>query len=106
MNLTETLMMDFGNNTALNSLKSLKKYLWTDAFAVYNFIELYKCTDKNKYNQLAFDLVDQVHGTLGSPKKMIGRKGWLASKVYPTKRSFRIGKLSQKEKRMDRLINI
>jgi len=41
-----------------------QRYLWTDAFAVCNFLELFKQTCDEKYKELALDLVGQVHHTL------------------------------------------
>ena len=40
-----------------------RRYLWTDAFAVCNFLELYRHTSDEKH--LSLRLVDQVHSILG-----------------------------------------
>lgn len=72
-----------------------RRYLWTDAFAVCNFLELYKQTKKLEYLLLARKLVDQVHRTLGKD-----REGniWLSglneeeAKLHPTLGGLRIGK--------------
>ena len=42
-----------------------KRYLWTDAFAVCNYLELYNRMDEKEYLDLALKLVDQVHHILG-----------------------------------------
>lgn len=92
MNTTEILMNEFAEETGLSSEKPLRRYLWTDAFAVCNFIQLYKLTSKPSYKRLAVKLVDQVHRTLGKHRKDDARKGWLSSKEHPTKNGLRIGK--------------
>jgi len=42
-----------------------RRYLWTDAFAVCNYLELFRQTGKEQYQQDAKRLVSQVHGFLG-----------------------------------------
>lgn len=61
----ENLMEQFAENTGLAGKGSGQRYLWTDAFAVGNFLELHKRTNREKYLQLALNLVDQVHRILG-----------------------------------------
>lgn len=93
MMISETLMLEFSENTGLNSEQSPRRYLWTDAFAVCNFIQLYKLTEKEKYRELAIELVDQVHSILGKYRPDDQeRNGWLSSEDRPTKRGLRIGK--------------
>ena len=59
-------MMDFARLTGLSSSKEKpRRYLWTDAFAVCNFLTLYKQTSDERYKDLALRLVDQVHNILG-----------------------------------------
>jgi DUF1680 family protein len=41
------------------------RYLWTDGFAVVNFITLYKQTSNQKYLTLASRLIHTVHDVLG-----------------------------------------
>ena len=92
MDTAETIMLEFAANTGLSSEKPSRRYLWTDAFAVCNFIQLYKQTKKESYKELAIDLVEQVHHTLGKHRKDDPRKGWLSSKEHPTRKGLRIGK--------------
>lgn len=67
------------------------RYLWTDAFAVCNFLALGR-TD------LALRLVDQVHHTLGQHRPDDSRAGWLSgltgaeAAAHPTAGGLRIGK--------------
>ncbi|TXT61781.1 MAG: hypothetical protein BAJALOKI2v1_10051 [Promethearchaeota archaeon] len=99
MKLSESLMMEFAENTGLNSDQKPRRYLWTDAFAVCNFIQLYKDTQNNTYKQLAVDLVDQVHEILGKHREDDKREGWLGSKEHPTKNGLRIGKSMPERKK-------
>lgn len=104
MNLAKSLMLVFAENTGLNSDKPPRRYLWTDAFAVYNFIQLFKDTNDETFRQLAVDLVDQVHQTLGKHREDDKREGWLGSKDHPTKNGLRIGK-SLPERELEKPIN-
>ncbi|TXT66689.1 MAG: hypothetical protein BAJALOKI1v1_270021 [Promethearchaeota archaeon] len=92
MSLAESLMIKFAENTGLNSDRPPKRYLWTDAFAVCNFIQLNKKTQNPLYKQLAIDLIRQVHETLGKHRDDDEREGWLSGKEHPTKKGLRIGK--------------
>ena len=72
MNQTETtervgkIMLDFARLTALEPVGAHpKRYLWTDAFAVCNYLELFRLTGNTAYREMALRLVDQVHHTLG-----------------------------------------
>lgn len=75
-----------------------RRYLWTDAFAVCNFLELYRQTGDEKYKHLASRLVDQVHNILGRHREDDPRTGWISGldeqegKMQPTKGGLRIGK--------------
>ena len=75
-----------------------RRYLWTDAYAVCNFLELYLETGAARYFQLAADLVDLVHEILGQHRSDDVRKGWISSlavdegRAYPTVGGLRIGK--------------
>src|SRR5438132_14360599 len=60
------LMSEFAVRTGLSAPKQrAERYLWTDAFAVCNFIELFRRTGDEKYLRYATDLIDQVHRVLG-----------------------------------------
>ncbi|CAH1779866.1 unnamed protein product [Owenia fusiformis] len=94
------IMDDFTHNTKLDVLQDQpRRYLWTDAFAVCNFIQLYKDTGVKLHLDRAISLVDQVHHTLGRFKSEIdSRLGWISGldeetgKLHPTQGGLRIGK--------------
>ncbi|MFX1285633.1 MAG: hypothetical protein ACFFB5_18480 [Promethearchaeota archaeon] len=92
MSITIELMMEFSDDTGLTSNKPKRRYLWTDGFAVCNFLELYQISKDNKFKNLAIELVEQVHRILGKHREDDERSGWLGSKDSPTKRGLRIGK--------------
>jgi len=48
------------------------RYLWTDAFALCDFLELYRLTGLGEYMELALRLVDQVHTILGRHRDING----------------------------------
>ncbi|MFX0181941.1 MAG: hypothetical protein ACFE95_02565 [Candidatus Hodarchaeota archaeon] len=85
-------MLKFSDDTGLISNKTPRRYLWTDGFAVCNFLGLYQMTGENKFKNLAVQLVDQVHRTLGKHREDDERLGWLGNKKHPTKNGLRIGK--------------
>lgn len=80
-----------------------RRYLWTDAFAVCNFLELYRRTAGEEHLQSAFTLVDDVHRTLGRHRADDSRTGWISGlgeeegRAHPTRGGLRIGK-DQKER--------
>ena len=59
------LMKDFAERTGLVGEGAPTRYLWTDAFAVCNFLGLEQRTGDAAYRALALRLVDQVHHVLG-----------------------------------------
>lgn len=86
------LMIQFAEDTGLTSNSPPRRYLWTDAFAVCNFLGLYQITQEQKFHDLAIQLVDQVHRILGQHREDDERSGWLGSQDHPTKNGLRIGK--------------
>ncbi len=93
------LMMHFAKRTGLFPVSaSPKRYLWTDAFAVCNFLGLYTSTGNEEYRNLALQLVDQVHSVLGRHRDDDQRHGWIsgldeeAGRRHPTIGGLRIGK--------------
>jgi hypothetical protein len=93
------IMMEFARETGLSpALKSPRRYLWTDAFAVCNFLGLYERTGEETYLNLALQLVAQVHNTLGRHRKDDSRTGWISGldeqegRKHPTRGGLRIGK--------------
>ena len=92
-------MADFADRTGLTTNSHApKRYLWTDAFAVCNFLELFLQTGQEQYKQDAFELVDQVHSILGKHRDDDPRSGWISGleekngKRHPTVGGLRIGK--------------
>jgi hypothetical protein len=100
------IMEQFACRTGLSSSGHLsQRYLWTDAFAVCNFLGLYRHTGRDKYRQFALDLVDQVHETLGKHRKDDPRTGWISGlkeaegRQHPAIGGLRIGKELGERKR-------
>jgi len=93
------LMARFAHETGLSSTRDRpRRYLWTDAFAVCNFLELHRRTAQETYRQLALDLAAQVHETLGKHREDDPRAGWISGleerqgQRHPTAGGLRIGK--------------
>ena len=73
------IMMEFAGLTGLSpSGKTWRRYLWTDAFAVCNFLELYRQTGDKEFTRLALRLVEQVHHVLGRHREDDSRSGWIS----------------------------
>ena len=96
---TQSIMGDFAASTGLTVTSRIpRRYLWTDAFAVCNYLELYRQTGEQTFLQLALKLVDQVHQILGQHRKDSVRSGWLSgldeeqAQQHPTQAGLRIGK--------------
>ncbi len=94
-----SIMSDFADSTGLtNTSLEPRRYLWTDAFAVCNYLELFRQTGDVDDIQLALKLVDQVHFTLGRFHKDSKNSGWLSgldeeqARLHPTIAGLRIGK--------------
>jgi hypothetical protein len=99
LSIVKSLMLDFADRTGLMKRgKNPRRYLWTDAFAVCNFFELYRQTSDRKFWKLALALIDQVHETLGRHRPDDVRQGWISGLVekegreHPTVGGLRIGK--------------
>lgn len=73
-----------------------RRYLWTDAFALCNFIAL--SPHDAAFDGLAAALVDQVHHVLGRHRADDPRSGWISGlaeaegEAHPTRGGLRIGK--------------
>ena len=97
--LAQTLMVDFADATGISGKAPPRRYLWTDAFGVCNFLSLYRQTGEDRYLRFAVELVDQVHHTLGRHRKDDARKGWISGlseeegERHPTRGGLRIGKV-------------
>lgn len=98
VDIAEKMMLEFAHETGLSSNLKPRRYLWTDAFAVCNFLELYRRRSDEKYLQLALKLVDQVHYILGRHRDDDTRRGWISGLSeeegwrHPTTGGLRIGK--------------
>lgn len=94
-----SLMTGFAARTGVEPPRAQPgRYLWTDAFAVCNLLELHRLTGEPRWLRLAQALVDQVHTTLGRHRGDDGRSGWLSDlpeaegRNHPTIAGLRIGK--------------
>jgi hypothetical protein len=92
------LMTAFAERTGLSSAQPARRYLWTDAFAVCNFVALARATGQTQFTELAMRLIDQVHHTLGRFRDDDKRTGWISGlseregELHPTRGGLRIGK--------------
>jgi hypothetical protein len=101
------LMAEFAGLTGLDPPQTRpRRYLWTDAYAVCNYLELFRRTGDAAYRDLALRLVDQVHHTLGRHRDDDSRTGWISGlpeeegEAHPTRGGLRIGK-PLPERRLD-----
>ena len=108
---TDRLMAAFARRTGLSAAAdNPQRYLWTDAFAVCNFLELFERTGDQEYCRAATALIEQVHRVLGRFRLDEGRKGWIsgldeeAGRRHPTLGGLRIGK-PLKERSADEIID-
>jgi hypothetical protein len=93
------LMSAFASRTGLYPASgNQQRYLWTDAFAVCNFLELFDRTGDELYRRCAADLIEQVHQVLGRYRRDDVRQGWISSldeetgQRHATRGGLRIGK--------------
>lgn len=102
------LMAEFARRTGLSTAdrpstdrpfaRRPRRYLWTDAFAVCNFLALRGATGDRRYHADALRLVDQVHHELGRYRTDDIRRGWISGvdeadgQAHPTRGGLRIGK--------------
>ncbi|MGA7798198.1 MAG: hypothetical protein WB986_06190 [Methanoregula sp.] len=109
--LARNLMQDFAGLTGLDPAGALpQRYLWTDAFAVCNYLGLFETTGNPACRELALRLVGQVHHMLGRHRDDDPRTGWISglelpeAGLHPTAGGLRIGK-SLPERRRDEPFN-
>ncbi len=96
----QRLMVEFAKQTGLtpDGGSGQRRYLWTDAFAVSDFLELYRQSGDDHFKFLALLLVDQVHTILGRHRADDDRSGWISGlneaegRLHPTIGGLRIGK--------------
>jgi hypothetical protein len=99
ISIVSEIMTEFAGLTGLSPSGNIPgRYLWTDAFAVCNFLEIYRQTSDAEYKNLALRLVDQVHTILGRHREDDKRTGWISGLdkqegiKHPTIGGLRIGK--------------
>ena len=92
-------MRDYVALTGLSPVeKTPQRYLWTDAFALCNLLELFVKTKEAIWLELAVQLVEQVHHVLGRHRADDSRSGWISGldeaegELHPTRGGLRIGK--------------
>jgi hypothetical protein len=96
--LARQLMDEFAVATGLTGTAPARRYLWTDAFAVCNFLGLYRESGEGSELDRALRLVDQVHHILGRHRPDDSREGWISGLAeeegehHPTRGGLRIGK--------------
>jgi hypothetical protein len=93
------IMLEFAERTGLQPAgPSPERYLWTDAFAVCNYLGLYRRTGDEQWRRLALLLIGQVHAVLGKHRGDEDRTGWISGlgeeegRRHPAKGGLRIGK--------------
>jgi len=92
------LMNNFAERTGLASEQPRQRYLWTDAFAVCNYLGLARTRGEQGYAERALQLIEQVHHTLGRHRDDDRRSGWISGlsehdgEQHPTRGGLRIGK--------------
>jgi hypothetical protein len=98
LRLASALMRGFANATGVTGEEPPLRYLWTDAFAMCNFLGLHSATGQGEYLELALKLLDQVHHVLGRHRDDDARRGWISGldeadgERHPTRGGLRIGK--------------
>lgn len=101
--LAQTLMDEFAVATGITGANLPRRYLWTDAFAVCNYLGFYHQTGYARDLQLVEDLIYQVHHILGRHRSDHPHQGWISGlsetegELHPTRGGLRIGK-KQKER--------
>ena len=95
------LMLGFAERTGLSVDTPPQRYLWTDAYAVCNYLTLARTMGEPRYTELALRLIDQVHHVLGRYRADDARSGWISGldeaegEAHPTRGGLRIGKKLQ-----------
>jgi hypothetical protein len=99
LDIARQIMVDFGSRTGLSDPnRAPVRYLWTDAYAVCNYLELYQRTANEDWKEQASSLVEQVHHVLGRHRADDSRTGWISGlsdfrgERHPTAGGLRIGK--------------
>jgi hypothetical protein len=91
-------MLAFAARTGLDGAEPPRRYLWTDAFAVCNFLGLWRASGDRTFLDLALRLVAQVHDVLGRHRPDDPRRGLISGlseqegALHPARGGLRIGK--------------
>ena len=92
------IMEAFAARTGLSPRGPQRRYLWTDAFAVCNYLTLLRRTGDPRFRDLSIRLMDRVHQVLGRHREDDRRRGWISGldeeegRRHPTAGGLRIGK--------------
>ncbi len=96
--LDDQLMLEFAIRTGLEGGRPPRRYLWTDAYAVCNYLGRYRDRKDEAALETALRLIDQVHDVLGRFSPEGERTGWISGlsddegDKHPTAGGLRIGK--------------
>ncbi|MFP8488826.1 hypothetical protein ACKGJO_06965 [Gracilimonas sp. Q87] len=107
--LAKELMDEFSEGTGLRSDSEMKqkRYLWTDALALQNFLALASLYDEKEYEETIRELINKVHHTLGKFDQNDSRSGWISdlpeeeAQKHPTVKGLRIGKPQPERKQSE-----
>ena len=101
-------MHAFGERTGVTSNAPARRYLWTDAFAVCNYLALHQQTGAALWLERVHQLISHVHHVLGRHRPDDRRTGWISGldevdgARHPTAGGLRIGKPLPERGRTDR----
>ena len=98
--MSSELMKGFATRTGVaeEDGKANRRYLWTDAFAVLNFLALLEVCDDSEFEDQALRTIKEVHYHLGKFAEHDPRDGWISNlpeeraEKHPTIGGLRIGK--------------
>lgn len=96
--MASRLMTEFSERTRLGEPEASQRYLWTDAFALVNALDLWCRTGHEHWKRVATTLISDVHRVLGRHRADDPRTGWLSGlsewegSKHPTRGGLRIGK--------------
>jgi hypothetical protein len=91
-------MEGYARRTGLAPEGPERRYLWTDAFALCNYLTLHRRTGEAGFRDLALRLIARVHHVLGRHRPDDARSGWISGlgeregERHPTAGGLRIGK--------------
>lgn len=85
------LMSEFTERTGIGGQTVSHRYLWTDAFALLNVLELLGKTGERQWREHAVTLIAQVHRVLGRHRpddpRTVGSAAWTNTKASATLRA-------------------